>query len=308
MGEAWIIDAVRTPRGKGKKETGALSEIHPQALLAQCLVALQSRNGFDPNHVEDLDRRLRVGRQRSGRLHRAQRGARRGLGCPERERRHAQPLLRLRPAGGELRRDGRHGRPAGSGDRRRRRVDVARADGLDRRRSRRQQPRTGRAAPAGAAGHLGGSDRDTRGVHARRPRSLRSAEPGALRDRTEGRPLREEPRPGARSGGQGRARSRRVPARGHLGGVARQARAVLRGTRRLRAEGRHAHARPARAVAATRRSPQSTTSTTRATRRASSTARARCWWRRRNTRRRTTSRRARASSRPRRPPTSRSSC
>jgi acetyl-CoA C-acetyltransferase len=54
MGEAWIIDAVRTPRGKGKKETGALSGIHPQALLAQCLGALQKRNGFDPNHVEDL--------------------------------------------------------------------------------------------------------------------------------------------------------------------------------------------------------------------------------------------------------------
>jgi hypothetical protein len=35
MGEAWIIDAVRTPRGKGKKETGALSGIHPQELLAQ---------------------------------------------------------------------------------------------------------------------------------------------------------------------------------------------------------------------------------------------------------------------------------
>ena len=54
MGEAWIIDAVRTPRGKGKKDTGALSGIHPQALLAQCLNALQKRNGFDPNHVEDL--------------------------------------------------------------------------------------------------------------------------------------------------------------------------------------------------------------------------------------------------------------
>jgi acetyl-CoA C-acetyltransferase len=54
MGEAWIIDAVRTPRGKGKKDTGALSGIHPQALLAQCLNALEKRNGFDPNHVEDL--------------------------------------------------------------------------------------------------------------------------------------------------------------------------------------------------------------------------------------------------------------
>jgi acetyl-CoA C-acetyltransferase len=54
MGEAWIIDAVRTPRGKGKKDTGALSGIHPQELLAQCLNALQARNGFDPRDVEDM--------------------------------------------------------------------------------------------------------------------------------------------------------------------------------------------------------------------------------------------------------------
>jgi acetyl-CoA C-acetyltransferase len=54
MGEAWIIDAVRTPRGKGKKDTGALSGIHPQALLAQCLNALQARSGFEPRDVEDV--------------------------------------------------------------------------------------------------------------------------------------------------------------------------------------------------------------------------------------------------------------
>jgi acetyl-CoA C-acetyltransferase len=54
MGDAWILDAVRTPRGKGKKDTGALSGVHPQALLAQCLNALQQRIGFDPAHVEDL--------------------------------------------------------------------------------------------------------------------------------------------------------------------------------------------------------------------------------------------------------------
>jgi acetyl-CoA C-acetyltransferase len=54
MGEAWIIDAVRTPRGKGKKDTGALSGIHPQELLAQCLNALQARSGFDPRDVEDV--------------------------------------------------------------------------------------------------------------------------------------------------------------------------------------------------------------------------------------------------------------
>jgi acetyl-CoA C-acetyltransferase len=54
MGEAWIIDAVRTPRGKGKKDTGALSGVHPQELLAQCLNALQARSGFDPKDVEDM--------------------------------------------------------------------------------------------------------------------------------------------------------------------------------------------------------------------------------------------------------------
>jgi acetyl-CoA C-acetyltransferase len=54
MDEAFIIDAVRTPRGKGKRETGALAGVHPQALLAQCLTALEARNGFDPRHVEDV--------------------------------------------------------------------------------------------------------------------------------------------------------------------------------------------------------------------------------------------------------------
>ncbi len=54
MGEAWILDAVRTPRGKGKKDTGALSGIHPQELLAQCLNALVARTGIDPSDVEDV--------------------------------------------------------------------------------------------------------------------------------------------------------------------------------------------------------------------------------------------------------------
>ena len=54
MGEAWIIDAVRTPRGKGKKDTGALSGIHPQELLATCLNALRDRTGIDVRDVEDV--------------------------------------------------------------------------------------------------------------------------------------------------------------------------------------------------------------------------------------------------------------
>jgi acetyl-CoA C-acetyltransferase len=51
--EAWIIDGVRSPRGKGKP-TGALHGIHPQELLAQCLNALVTRTGVEPSAVEDV--------------------------------------------------------------------------------------------------------------------------------------------------------------------------------------------------------------------------------------------------------------
>jgi acetyl-CoA C-acetyltransferase len=51
--EAWIIDGVRTPRGKGKP-TGALHHIHPQELLAQCLNVLTDRTGVEPTAVEDV--------------------------------------------------------------------------------------------------------------------------------------------------------------------------------------------------------------------------------------------------------------
>ncbi|MDT3443208.1 acetyl-CoA C-acetyltransferase [Pseudofrankia sp. BMG5.37] len=51
--DAWIVDAVRTPRGKGRPD-GALHGVHPQELLAQCLRALARRVGFDPADVEDV--------------------------------------------------------------------------------------------------------------------------------------------------------------------------------------------------------------------------------------------------------------
>jgi acetyl-CoA C-acetyltransferase len=54
MGEAWIIDAVRTPRGRGKKDSGALSHVHPQELLAQMLQALAARTPFETRDVEDV--------------------------------------------------------------------------------------------------------------------------------------------------------------------------------------------------------------------------------------------------------------
>src|SRR5487761_798459 len=54
MSEAWIIDCVRTVRGRGKKETGALRDIHPQELFAQTLNALIDRDGLKPRDVEDV--------------------------------------------------------------------------------------------------------------------------------------------------------------------------------------------------------------------------------------------------------------
>jgi len=53
VGEVWIIDAVRTPRGLGKAE-GAIASVHPQQLLAQLLQALVGRTGLDPADVEDV--------------------------------------------------------------------------------------------------------------------------------------------------------------------------------------------------------------------------------------------------------------
>ncbi|MEM9593178.1 MAG: acetyl-CoA C-acetyltransferase [Acidobacteriota bacterium] len=54
MREAWIIDAVRTPRGRGKKDKGALSGVHPQELMAQTLVQLAERSGADTRDVDDV--------------------------------------------------------------------------------------------------------------------------------------------------------------------------------------------------------------------------------------------------------------
>ena len=53
MTEAWIIDGVRSPRGKGKSN-GSLHHIHPQELLAQVLNALVARVGIDPKYVDDV--------------------------------------------------------------------------------------------------------------------------------------------------------------------------------------------------------------------------------------------------------------
>lgn len=54
MADAYIIDAVRTPRGRGKRGKGSLTEIHPQELLAQTLNALAGRTHANLDDVDDV--------------------------------------------------------------------------------------------------------------------------------------------------------------------------------------------------------------------------------------------------------------
>lgn len=54
MGEAYIIDAVRTPRGIGKVGKGALAHLHPQNLGATVLRAIRDRNALNTADVDDI--------------------------------------------------------------------------------------------------------------------------------------------------------------------------------------------------------------------------------------------------------------
>jgi len=53
MANAVIVDAVRTPSGRGKPG-GGLSSVHPANLLATTLTALVERNGLDPSRIDDV--------------------------------------------------------------------------------------------------------------------------------------------------------------------------------------------------------------------------------------------------------------
>ena len=54
MSDAFIIDAVRTPRSIGKVGKGALSHLHPQHLAATVLKALKDRNNINTKEVDDV--------------------------------------------------------------------------------------------------------------------------------------------------------------------------------------------------------------------------------------------------------------
>ena len=212
MPNAMIFDAVRTPRGKGKKD-GSLHEVKPVDLLAGLLVQLQKRLAFDPAAARRRGDGRGLAGGRAGLGDRQDRGAEGGLGLPR--RRHAdQPLLRVGPGSREPRRAegrerlGRHGR------RRRRREHVARAD-------RRRRRRLG-AGPGNqlrdrlrAAGHRRRPDRHAGRLGPRRRRPLCADLAAARRRRAGRRPLRPV---GDRGDGQHRpagARARRVHQAAH---------------------------------------------------------------------------------------------
>lgn len=54
MGDAYIIDCVRTPRGIGKIGKGSLSHMHPQHLAATVLEAIKRRNNLNTADVDDI--------------------------------------------------------------------------------------------------------------------------------------------------------------------------------------------------------------------------------------------------------------
>jgi acetyl-CoA C-acetyltransferase len=52
--EAWIIDAVRTPRGLGKVGNGSLAHLHTQRLGATVLRSIVDRSGLDTKDIDDV--------------------------------------------------------------------------------------------------------------------------------------------------------------------------------------------------------------------------------------------------------------
>jgi hypothetical protein len=104
---SYILDAVRTPRGRGKAGKGApLGRAPRRSSSRRSCPRSPTRNGFDSRAGRRRRRRRRVAGGRAGIEPRAQRGADLRLAARG-ERREPEPLLRLGRASGELRGDGR---------------------------------------------------------------------------------------------------------------------------------------------------------------------------------------------------------
>ena len=201
--EVVIVEAVRTPIGRGHPEKGYYRDVHASNLLAKTYAELIERAGIDPNEVGDVVAGCVQQFGEQGAQHRPQRLARGGpaAGGPGDD---GRPPVRLRPAGRQLRRRaGRLRRPRRR-DRRRRRAHGPHL-------LRRLRPGDGgarlrllagaaRALQPDPAGPLGRDDRRQVGDPPLRARRDRPPLPAARREGDRGGPLRarDDPLPGQR--------------------------------------------------------------------------------------------------------------
>ena len=210
MTDAFILDAVRTPRGRGKAGKGALSDVHPQELLAQTLNRLAERTGIDPADVDDVIAGCvsQAGEQGAN----IARNAVLAAGWPI----EVTGTTVNRFCGSGLQainfaRHGRGGRRPGSGGGRRRREHVARAHGRRRRRAGRREHDAARQGLPGAAGDQRRPHRHARGLLPRGAGRLRPGVAAQGGGRAERVPLQPRPLPGQGPGdrrgaaGEGRA-------------------------------------------------------------------------------------------------------
>ncbi len=285
MSEAWIIDAVRTPRGVGKIGKGALAEIHPQQVGSTVLRALAERNKIDTAQVDDViwGTSSQVGLQ--GR----DLGRMSALDAGYDVRSSGVTLDRFCGSGhldGELRRLDHHVRHVRPGRGRRVRADERQgppaADAGRLACVRQRQHAAARQPPADPAGHLRRHHRDDGRHHPRRRRQAGRREPAPRRHRHRRGPLRQEPHARLPRGRNARPRPRGVPA------PADDARRPRRAETRVRGDGRHRRRRNRRHLpqpdpAEVPRRRHQVRPPRRQLVRAWSTGRRRCSWRRRNT-------------------------
>ncbi len=119
--EVVIVEAVRTPIGRGHQEKGYYKDTHPNTLFGKDLYRGHLARGHRPCGGRGRRRRLRAAVRRAGLQHRAQRVA--AGGPADRDARHDdRPPVRLGAAGRQLRRGADRRRRARRDDRRRRRA------------------------------------------------------------------------------------------------------------------------------------------------------------------------------------------
>ena len=192
--QAFVYDAIRTPRGKGKKN-GSLHEVKPVDLVVGLLDEVKARNpGLDPARVDDvvLGVVTPIGDQGGDIAKTAALAA----GYPETVAGvQLNRFCASGPRGGQPGRDAGPLRLRGPDPRRRRGVDVAGADGLRRRRLGDGPAHRARHLVR-AAGHRRRPDRHARGLEPRGRRRVRRRVAGPRRQGAGQRLLRRLGDPG----------------------------------------------------------------------------------------------------------------